>query len=197
MTRTFASLVLCLLAVAMLAAACGSKKTQTTTTEPVVQKLPQATTGQQWANRIVNSFLRPLQRDLTVLNALNVPDVRIYIASANPQTISILKRRMAHLGDCDKALLAIGPPPASSPRQRPIAAGLTRACGHYVNVAAAVLKAVPFLSSGRSDVIQRGEKLIQDSREDSRLAAVALGRAVCSAQKQREFQNAGLRPSTC
>jgi hypothetical protein len=193
--RTTSGLLLCLL-LAGATAACGSSK-KATTTAAAIQRLPQSTTADEWASRIAQSFLLPLNKDLNVLNALNVPDVRIYIASANPQTIRILNRRMNHLQECDKALIAIGPPPASAPRQRPVANGLNTACVHYQRVAASILKAVPFLSSGRADVIARGRKLMQDSKEDSRLAAVALGKAICIAQRQPAFRRAGLRPSTC
>jgi hypothetical protein len=190
--RTSVALALSLLVAGGLVA-CGSSK-KAVTTPPPIQRLPQATSAQEWATRIVQSFLIPLNKDLTVLNALNVPDVRIYIASANPTTLRVLRKRMNHLRDCDNALIAIGPPPASAPQQRRVSAFLTSACSRYERVADAVLKAIPLLSSGRADVAQRGTKLLQDSKTDSRAAALALGKSVCVAQRQPAFRRAGLRP---
>lgn len=194
--RTTLALLLAVLLVGGLAA-CGSSKKKTVTPAPQIQRLPQATSAQEWATRIAQSFLIPLNKDLNVLNALNVPDVRIYIASANQTTIRVLTKRMNHLQECDNALIAIGPPPASAPQQNRVASGLNAACTHYEVVAAAVLKAIPFLSSGRADVAQRGAKILAASKTDSRQAALALGRAICIAQRQPAFRRAGLRQSTC
>jgi hypothetical protein len=80
-----------LTAVALLAAGCGSNKAETT---PSIPLLPDAKTSDEWALRIVNRFLTPLNKDLQVLNGLNSPQIRIYIASGNQTTISIVNKRM-------------------------------------------------------------------------------------------------------
>jgi hypothetical protein len=194
--RSTASVIICVLLLAGVAAACGEDSKQAATTT-VVQRLPQAQSAGEWAQRVVDNFLRPLNKDLTVLNALNVPDIRIYIASANPQTLRILRQRMNHLSECGNALTAIGPPPGDAPEQNPVFTGLNTSCTHYQKVSTTLLKALPLLSSGRADVAKRGQDMMDAVKPDTREAANALVKAICTAQRQGSFQRAGLRPSTC
>src|SRR5439155_20453323 len=54
---------------ALVVVGCGSKKK--TATVPIGPVLPAATTSQEWADRIVNIFLRPLNKDLNVVTNFN------------------------------------------------------------------------------------------------------------------------------
>jgi hypothetical protein len=182
-----------LTAVALLAAGCGSKKAETTTSIPL---LPDAKTSDEWALRIVNRFLTPLNKDLQVLNGLNSPQIRIYIASGNQTTISILNKRMNDLARCTDKLVTIGPPTSDDEQFQHVDRLFHSACKNYEQVAETVLEAVPMLSSGRTDVIQEGEKRLRDSTPESEAAAKDFQRAIKIAQTRVEFRNAGLQESS-
>jgi hypothetical protein len=195
MKRVLSSLfVLLLLCLALLAAGCGSKKSAQNTTT-FVRVLPDATTPAEWADRIVNIFLRPLNQDLGVVSGFNNPQIKLYIASQNPTTLHIINTRMNDLKRCTSKLTQIGPPPKGDPRLNTINAKFHRACADYEVVADELLKATPFLSSGRSDVIQKGEDMIRSVRDESGRAADNLAAAVRIAQRLHEFRRAGLKPS--
>src|SRR5207249_11031261 len=136
---------------------CGSsKKNAETTTLPPV--LPTATSPNQWAKRVVDLLLRPLNRDLQIVNGFNDPNVLVYIANQNPTTLRIIRTRLGDLSQCPNKLVTIGPPPASRPPLKRVNAQLKKACASYVQLAVDLQKATLFLSSGRTDVIARGRQ---------------------------------------
>jgi hypothetical protein len=179
---------------ALLAAGCGSEKDEGTTTAPL-KLLPDAKTSAEWAQRAVRRFLRPLNRDLEVLNTLNTPATRLYITTGQPATLRVIDTRMKDLSRCGDKLVVIGPPPEQDPEFRGVHDYFRRACRNYEDVADKVLQAVPLLSSGREDVIERGTEVLRDANDPSRRAATLLGRAIEIAQKRPEFRAAGLQPT--
>jgi hypothetical protein len=186
--------VVLLLTLALLAAGCGSKGDST----PPPTLLPDAQTPDEWAGRIVNRLMRPMNRDLEVLTNLNNPQIKIYILQQNPATLDIIDRRMKDLGKCSDRLLTIGPPPgeAADARQlKRVDAALHRACPHYVRVSETVLEAVEMMSSGRTDVVKEGEKKLEEAGPDSAAAAKAYEEAIRVAQNLDEFKLRGLKPS--
>jgi hypothetical protein len=187
--------VVLLLTLALLGAGCGSKD-ESSPPPPTI--LPNAATPDEWAGRIVNKLMRPMNRDLQVLSTLNSPQIKIYIESQNPTTLRILKNRMADLGKCSDRLISIGPPPAdaSDIRQlKRVDAALHRACPHYVKVSEVVLQAVEMMSSGREDIVAEGDKKLQEAGPDSQAAATAYEEAIRVAQQLDEFKLHGLKPS--
>jgi len=190
-----ALLLLCVAALAALVTGCGSKKSSTPTTTSVIHVLPNATTADEWATRLVNILFRPLNKDLRVVSGFNNPQIRLFIESANPTTLRIINNRMHDLERCTAKLDQIGPPPKGDARLQTIYSKLRSACTDYVNVAATLLKATPFLSSGRSDVIDRGTKMIVGVRGESGRAANDLATAIRTAQDVPAFRRAGLKPS--
>jgi hypothetical protein len=187
--------VVLLLALALLGTGCGSKK-DSSAAPPTL--LPDARTPDEWAGRIVNRLMRPMNRDLEVLTNLNNPQIKIYILQENPATLDIINRRMTDLGKCSDRLLAIGPPPsdaADAKQLKRVDASLHRACPHYVRVSEAVLEAVEMMSSGRTDVVKEGEKKLEEAGPDSQAAAKAYEEAIRVAQNLDEFKLHGLKPS--
>ena len=187
--------MLFLVLVAALLAACGSSKKSSQSTPTVI--LPQAQTGDQWALRIVNRLMRPLNKDLQVVNGLNNPNVLLFIINRNRATLAIVNRRLGDLAQCSNKLVSIGPPP---PRSKPLKrtnAKFHAACRYYVDLAQKLQKVALFLSSGRSDVIAEGRKLLRDARPTANAAARTYCAAITLAQRQPEFRRAGLRPSAC
>jgi len=188
----FAALLFCL---ALLAAGCGSDD-KSSAPPPTI--LPNAATPDEWAGRIVNKLMRPMNKNLQVLGTLNNPQIKIYIESENPTTLRILNNRMKDLGKCSDRLLTIGPPPADAgdiKQLRQVDAALHRACPHYVKVSETVLKAVEMLSSGREDVVAEGDKTLASAAPDSQAAAEAYQQAIQVAQELDEFKLHGLKPS--
>jgi hypothetical protein len=183
-----------LVAVALLAAGCGSKKEAATTTALPI--LPDAQTSDVWAQRAVRRFLAPLNKDLQVLNGLNNPQIRIYLASGNQTTVNVVNRRMNDLMHCTDKLVTIGPPTSDDEQFQRVDRLFHTACTHYEDVAKTVLDVVPKLASGRTDVIQVGEKELKKSIPTSEAAADALKKALAIAQKRPEFRNAGLQSSS-
>jgi hypothetical protein len=183
-----------LAALALLAAGCGSKKqAETTTTIPI---LPDVKTSDEWAQRIVVRFLKPLNEDLQVLNGLNNPQIRIFIASGNKTTINVINRRMNDLEHCTDKLVTIGPPTSDDEQFQRVDRLFHSACENYEQVADAVVDAVPLLSSGRTDVIQEGDKRLRKTIPTSAAAAKDFQKAIAIAQKRPEFRNAGLQSSS-
>ena len=184
-----------LAALALLAAAgCGSKKQAAPTT--TLQLLPDARTSDEWAQRVVRRFLAPLNKDLQVLNGLNNPQIRIFIASGNQTTLGVLNRRMTDLGRCTDKLVTIGPPTSDDEQFQRVDRLFHSACKNYEQVADTVLDAVPKLASGRTDVIQVGEQELRKSIPTSQAAAKDFNKAIGIAQKRPEFRNAGLQSSS-
>jgi hypothetical protein len=186
--------LLLLLCAALAVAGCSSSKKQSTPPPPT-NVLPQAKTADEWAKRIVDRFLRPLNKDLQVLNGLNSPQIRLYIASANPTTLRIVNQRLRDLQRCSAKLVAIGPPPAGKTALTRIDSDFTKACTDYVHVAQTLLRAMEFLTSGRSDVIQKGVEIARSARPASGRAANQLIAAIRIAQTLPEFRRAGLKTS--
>jgi uncharacterized lipoprotein YmbA len=188
------SLVLILLASTLALTACGSSnKSAQTTSLPNV--LPAATTPDEWAQRVVNRLLRPLNRDLQVVNGFNDPNVLIYIANQNPTTLRIVNSRLADLSKCSSRLVTIGPPPRSRRQLGQVNAQLQKACASYVQLAPQLKKATLYLSSGRTDVIANGRKILREVRPLNNTAAEQFAAAIRSAQVLPEFRRAGLQPS--
>jgi hypothetical protein len=187
-------LVLLLLSSALALSACGSsKKSAETSTLPTV--LPTATTPNEWAKRVVDRLLRPLNRDLQVVNGFNDPNVLVYIANQNPTTLRIIRNRLGDLSQCSNKLVTIGPPPSTRPPLRRVNSQLRKACATYAQLAADLQKATLYISSGRTDVIARGRKVLADSRSTNNTAAQQFEAALRSAQALPEFRRAGLQPS--
>lgn len=188
------SLVLLLAFCALALAACGSShKSAHTSTLPHV--LPAATTPNEWAKRVVDLLLRPLNRDLQIVNGFNDPNVLIYIANQNPTTLRIIRKRLGDLSQCPNKLVTIGPPPTSRPPLKRVNTQLAKACKTYVQLAADLQKATLFLSSGRTDVIAEGRKILRQSRPTNNTAAQQFAAAIKAAQVLPEFRRAGLQPS--
>jgi hypothetical protein len=190
--KRFVALLFCL---ALLTTGCGSDD-KSSAPPPTI--LPNAATPDEWAGRIVNRLMRPMNKNLQVLGTLNNPQIKIYIEQENPTTLRILNNRMTDLGKCSDRLLTIGPPPAEAgdiKQLRKVDAALHRACPHYVNVSKTVLEAVEMLSSGREDVVAEGDKKLASAAPDSQAAALAYQQAIQVAQTLDEFKLRGLKPS--
>ena len=183
-----------LFALALFAAGCGSEKKRTATTS-TIPLLPDVKTSDEWALRVVNRFLTPLNRDLQVLNGLNNPQIRIYIASGNPATLNVIHKRMTDLKHCTDKLVTIGPPTSDDDQFQRVDRLFHSACRNYEQVADTVLEAVPMLSSGRNDVIEEGAKRLRKSIPTSKAAAKDFQKAIKIAQTRPEFRNAGLQSS--
>jgi hypothetical protein len=183
-----------LLVLALIFAGCGSKKGAATTA--AVPLLPDARTSDEWAQRVVRRFLTPLNKDLQVLNGLNSPQIRIYIASGNKTTLDVIDRRMTDLEHCTDKLVTIGPPTTDDEQFQQVDRLFHSACKNYERVAKTVLDALPKLSSGRTDVINVGSKELRETIPASRAAANDLQKAIKIAQTRPEFRNAGLRQSS-
>lgn len=181
--------------VALLAACGSSKKDAQPAPSPII--LPQAQTKDEWARRIVNLLLRPLNRDLQVVNGLSNPNILLYIINQNKTTLTVLNRRLGDLAQCSDKLVSIGPPPpASGPLQR-ANTKFEAACKNYGDLAKRLQKVVLFLSSGRSDVVAEGRKLLRSSAPTANAAAGTYCAAIRIAQSQPEFKRAGLQTSAC
>ena len=83
--------LLLLLCLSFAVAGCGSSKKETSSV-PIGPVLPAAQTPAEWADRVVNIFLRPINTDLNVVTNFNNPQIRLFIASQNPTTLRIIKK---------------------------------------------------------------------------------------------------------
>jgi hypothetical protein len=186
-----------LLATTLLAGGCGSSSSNNaaTTTAPAPRVLPRATTADEWAKRVVDKILRPLNPDLAVVSNFNTPTVRVYIASRNEQTLDVIRKRLGNLAQCSTRLDVIGPPPAGSAKLGQVNEHLTKACAAYEDVATTLLHATDLLSSGSKDDAAKGDDLIQTVRDPSTKGAQELTAAVRLAQGIPAFRRAGLQPS--
>jgi hypothetical protein len=176
-------LLLTLLFVALLAAGCGSSKEDAA---------PTARTPDEWAQRIVNRFLRPLNQDLVVVTNFSSPQVRVYIATRNEQTLNAISTRLGDLKRCTNKLDSIGPPPSGQAAMARVYDRFRRACTAYERVADKLLDATDLLTKGRA---QRAESLLRSASPDSRDAAQSFAAGVKIAQSLAPFRRAGLRPS--
>jgi hypothetical protein len=143
----------------------------------------------------VNIFLRPLNTDLNVVSSFNNPQIRLYIASQNPTTLGIIKRRMNDLMRCSNKLVQIGPPPGNDPKLKSIEEYFHKACDDYEVVARGLKEATPFLASGRTDVMSEGVKKVSAVKPASERAGNNFAAGVRLAQNLPEFHRAGLKPS--
>jgi hypothetical protein len=183
-----------LLATSLLLSGCGSSRTKEQRPAPNV--LPRAATTDVWARRVVDFLLRPLNRDLVVLQNFDSPQVRIYIASRNPQTLRIIHRRLGDLRKCSSKIATIGPPPAGAAAAfGSVQRHLHEACKAYELVAATLLVATDLLASGTEDGAREGADKVATVRDPSARAAKELSTGVKIAQGLAPFRRAGLRPS--
>jgi hypothetical protein len=186
--------LLVLLCLSFTLAGCGSKKKETASV-PIGPVLPAAQTPAEWADRVVNIFLRPINTDLNVVTNFNNPQIRLFIASQNPTTLQIIKKRMNDLKRCSAKLVQIGPPPGDNAQLKTIDDNFHKACKDYEVVADVLQRATPFLASGRTDVMAEGEKKIRSVKDESGRAANTFAAAIRIAQHLPVFQRAGLKPS--
>jgi hypothetical protein len=186
------SLLLCVL-VALLAG-CGSSSKQSSSPPPPTI-LPPADSEQQWASRVVDLFLRPLNKDLQVVNGLRDPNVVIYLSSGNKTTTKVVNNALDDLQQCQNKLRAIGPPPPQSGRFQKVNNHFKAACANYVPTAKTLKKAVFYWSSGRSDVISQGFKIFRSTIKDANAAGNQYVAGIRIAQDLPEFRRAGLKPS--
>jgi hypothetical protein len=185
-----------LLSLAALAAGCGGSNEEDASPPPTV--LPRAVAVEEWALRLVEQLIRPTNQDIETLTTLNNPQTKLFIVQGNETTLEVIRERMNDLAKCSDRLITIGPPPAGEtrlPQLRRIDSALHTACTHYVKVAEAVKLAVTLMSSGRSDVIARGERQLAEAVPDATAAAKAYDRAVDLAVKIPEFRFVGLKPA--
>jgi hypothetical protein len=170
------------LALAIALTACGSSDKKTLT-------------EQQYANAIVNRFLRPVSKDLTVLNRMNTVDVRYYIVTGNPTTLGILRKHFRDLKGCTSKLDAIGEPPSDSDVDVIVDERLRTACAHYERIARTLLTALPHLSSGKQPEVQQAEQTVRAMYGESRAGSMALNKALRAMTASAAFQRAGVRPA--
>jgi hypothetical protein len=171
---------------------CGSDK-ESVSTAPL-KPLPDARTPAEWAQRIVKRFLTPMNRDFEILNNLDNPTIRFYLATGEQATVETINRSMNDLKRCTDKLVVIGPPPEDDVEFEEVDRHFRDACKSYEEVADHVLEAVPLLTSGRTDVIERGQKILREAYAPSRRAAQLFKKAIKVAQRRREFRAAGLQP---
>lgn len=187
-------LALLVVAIALLGAGCGSDDEEQSQPPTV---LPRSLSVEEWAGRVVNLLLRPTNRDVELLATLNVPQTRLFILQGNETTLAVIRERMNDLAKCSDRLVTIGPPPAGETRSaqlRRLDAALRKACVHYVKVSEIVPLAVKLMSSGRSDVIARGERKLAEAVPDATAGAKAYDEAFEIALKFPEFQLHGVKP---
>jgi|tagenome__1003787_1003787.scaffolds.fasta_scaffold20616901_2 hypothetical protein len=184
-----------LFATTLLAGGCGSSSKSATATAPAPKVLPRAATADEWAGRVVNKVLRPLNKDLAIVSSFNTPTVRIYIASKNKTTLDLIHKRLGDLARCSTKLAVIGPPPAGAAKLRQINDHLTKACAAYEDVANKLLAATDLLSAGNKKDAARGDDAIQSVRDPSARGAQQLTVGVKIAQGVAAFRRAGLQPS--
>jgi hypothetical protein len=188
-------LAVLLLSLAALAAGCGGSDEEEAGPPPTV--LPRSVSVEEWASRLVNELFRPTNRDIETLATLNNPQTKLFIVQGNETTLEVIRERMNDLAKCSNRLITIGPPPAGEtrlPRLRRIDASLRTACVHYAKVSEKVLLAVKLMSSGRSDVIVRGERTLADAVPDATAGAKAYDRAFKIALTIPEFRIFGVKP---
>jgi hypothetical protein len=184
------------LSLALLAAGCGSDDEKKSQPPPL---LPRAVSVEEWAARVVNRLMRPTNSDIKLLATLNNRQTKFFIVQGNQTTLKVIREGMNDLAKCSDRLVTIGPPPAGEtrlPQLRRLDASLHKACLHYVEVSETVLVAVRLMSSGRSDVIARGEDELREAVPDAAAGAKAYDQAFKIALKIPEFRFFGVKPPT-
>jgi hypothetical protein len=181
--RIFA-LVAAVFALAIAVAGCGgSGESKPTLTE------------QQYAKGVVDRFLRPVSKDLQVLNRLNTVDVRYYIVTGNPTALGIIRKHLRDLSHCTGKLDAIGAPPEDSDVAVLVDQRLRTSCVHYESLSRTILAALPRLSSGRQPEVQKAENTVRATYGESRAGSMALQAALTAMASSPAFQRAGVRPA--
>ncbi len=184
-----------LLLMATLVAGCGSKSKSTAPTTTASNLPPAAQTSDEWASRVVDWFLRPLNPDLAVVGNFANSQVRFYIETQNQQALNTIYARMSDLQRCDDHLLRVGPPPGDDQQLKAIDSHFRQACTSYVQVGATLARATKLLSSGKQGQVASGEQALRGIGPTTRKAAVELTAGVKLAQQRGEFRRAGLKPS--
>ncbi|MDP8910813.1 MAG: hypothetical protein M3M94_01955 [Actinomycetota bacterium] len=189
-TAAMRSMLALALLVAALASGCGTDE----------EAPPRARTAQQWADRVVDRFLRDMNRDLDAVNKLNNLHVRLYLESGTQETVEVLETRLNDLAECSSKLERVGPPPEAAPPdvRRPLErvhTSFTRACVQYERLAELLLEALPLVASDDEDEKRQGRELFTEARRPSERAAFHYGRALDIASRQPAFRAAGLQGS--
>jgi hypothetical protein len=188
------SVLIVLVASALLVAGCGSKKSASPTT--TASNAPQpAQTSDQWAHRVVDWFLRPLSADLPVIDNFGNSQVRFYIQTGNQQAIQTINARMNDLKRCGNHLVRVGPPPGDDDALKEIDRHFRTSCTAYADLAVQLLEATKLLSSGKQAQISKGIDTLNGIGAQSRRAAVELTAGIKLAQARGDFRRAGLKPS--
>jgi hypothetical protein len=183
-----------LLAAGLVLSGCGSSKAKEQ--QPAPNVLPRAATTDVWARRVVDLLLRPLNKDLVVVQNFDNPQVRVYIASRNATTLRVIRRRLGDLSKCTAKVTTIGPPPAGAAGAfAGVHRHLQAACKAYEEVATRLLDATDLLASGTEDGARDGADKVATVRDPSARAAKELSAGVKIAQGLAPFRRAGLRPS--
>lgn len=177
-----------LVSVAALATGCGSG-------DDGPEPMPPAATAEDWAGRVVNRIIRPMNRDIEVLGTLDDPQTLIYIQTEE-KTLEVLDRRLNDMAQCNAKLDAIGDPPPTE--ERPtldrVESLFRAACDRYEKVADKVIPAVKLLASGREEEFIRGNRQLREAGPDAAAGADAYDKAVLFARAVPEFQAKGLQP---
>ncbi len=184
---TLATIVLAVV-LALAASGCGSDDKAA---KPVV---PQAKTEKEWVTRLVDRFLRAMDRDLTVLNGLRTPQAKIYLLSGNETSIRVVRRRMTDLKRCSAKLDRVGTPPGGNPALGSVYRSFRRACPHYERTAKTLLDSLPLLVSADPADRQRGEDLYKSLARPSRLGAQHFSEGLATIQRKNllaEYQPSG------
>jgi hypothetical protein len=184
-----------LLLTATLVAGCGSKSKSASTTTTASNLPGAAQTSDQWASRVVDWFLRPLNPDLAVVGNFANSQVRFYIETQNQQALNTIYARMSDLQRCDEHLARVGPPPGDDQQLKAIDGHFRQACTAYAKVGATLTQATRLLSSGKQDQVAKGEQALRGIGATTRKGAVELTAGVKLAQQRGEFRRAGLKPS--
>lgn len=163
--RSAAALPL-LLALALLVSGCGSSTKSAATTA-----VPPAKTQREWITRLVDRYLRPMNRNLTVVNALGTPQGKLLIQTRNETSIRTVNKRMTDLGHCSDRLARVGPPPETDAPLDRVYDNFSRSCPFYERIADAVLKAVPLIASGDAAKAAQGEREFAKANAPSKDAA--------------------------
>jgi hypothetical protein len=163
----------------LIAAGCGgSSDDDGEQATPPPQAVPQAKTEPEWIRRLINRFLRDMDRNLRVVNSLGEDEVRLYLRTGNETTIRVLRTRMSDLSECSQKLQRVGAPPTQSGPLVRIYASLQRSCPHYEQLAQAVLRSIPLISSRDPKKASQGQAELASVYEPSREAARHYGAAV-------------------
>lgn len=189
--RTLALLALPLV---LAAAGCGSKKDAAETS---TASSPTRVNANEfvYAQRVVDLYLRGLNRDLNVLNSVNAPEIRIYLANRNKETVTELERAMHDLHVCMGKLDRVGAPPAGRPDLARIDAKLRAACSDYERISDIVLEAAPHLERTSEGEQKQGVAILRRATPPSRAAALAFAQALKLMEVRPEFLRAGIQPS--